>query len=59
MPEWTGTVLLLLATGLGAVVIEEKIAPLPKWTGPLFLYVVMPLLYIILVGAIAVAYGYL
>ncbi len=58
LPEWVGSVLLLVTSALGAMVLEEKIAPLPKWTGPIFLWIVMPLLYLILVAAIVVIYGY-
>lgn len=56
MSELFGTLLLLTAFGLSAVVIEEKIAPLPKWTGPLFLYLVMPALFCIYGLAIVVAF---
>jgi hypothetical protein len=59
MSDLIGTVLFLSATGLSAVVIEDKIRPLPKWTGPLFLYLAMPALYVLFVAAIAIGYGYL
>lgn len=59
MSDLIGMVLFLSATGLSAVVIEDKIQPLPKWTGPLFLYLGMPALYVVLVAAIGIAFGHL
>ncbi len=58
MSELFHTFLFVGICVLIALYMEEKISPLPTWTGPIFLYLVLPFSYVLIAGIVVIIFGY-
>lgn len=56
MIEALGTLTFLVTAVLMAAVMEKVIIPLPNWTGPVFAFLILPILYFVLAGAIVIIF---